>query len=313
MTTTANNATGDYLVHGLAADGYIRVLCARSTSLVEEARARHNLWPIPAAALGRALTGAALLAASLKGRERIQIQIVGDGPLRHVTVGADADGKLRGYVGNPYVDLPSNASGKLNVGGAVGSGFLHVIKDLGLKEPYRSTLPLVSGEIAEDLTHYLVASEQRPSVVALGVLVDTDGSVRASGGFVVQLMPGYDEALVEALEERVRAIPSISHLMDEGNTPEEVAAQLTEPWGEPRWLQRKDLRFACDCSRERFERALIALGPEELEDMIEEQGGAELTCHFCADRYYFTADELRNLAALARAKQNDGSVRLSDT
>lgn len=313
MTTTANNGLGDYLVHGLAADGQIRVLCARSTALAEEARERHNLWPIPAAALGRAMTGAALLAASLKGQERIQIQIVGDGPLRHVTVGADGSGKLRGYVGNPYVDLPPNAAGKLNVGGAVGKGLLHVIKDFGLRDPYRSTLPLVSGEVAEDLAHYLAASEQTPSVIALGVLVDTDGSVRASGGFIVQLMPGYDDGLAEALEERILAMPHISRLVDEGTTPEQVVNQITQPWGEPRWLERKALRFDCSCSRERFERALIALGTGELEQMLEEQGDAELTCHFCAERYYFTADDLRGLAALAQAKQNDGSAPRSDT
>lgn len=300
-TTEGKGAAGssDYLVHGLAADGAVRVLGARTTALVEEARARHDLWPVPAAALGRALTGAALLAASLKGRERLQLHVVGDGPLGHVTVAADAQGTVRGYVGQPHVDLPLNAAGKLDVAGAVGSGLLHVIKDLDLREPYRSTLPLVSGEIAEDLTHYLATSEQTPAVVGLGVLVDRDGRVRAGGGFMLQLLPGAEPELIDRLEERLRGLPGVSRLVDEGQTPEDIVERLVGGEGPVRWLERRPLRFACSCSRERFERALIALGEAEVRE-LQEQGEAELVCHFCGNRYVFGSEDLERIAAAIR-------------
>lgn len=289
----------DYLVHGLAADGAVRVLGARTTGLVEEARARHGLWPVPAAALGRALTGAALLAAGLKGRERLQVHVVGDGPLRHVTAAADAEGTVRGYVGDPHVDLPPNAAGKLDVAGAVGSGLLHVIKDLDLREPYRSTLPLVSGEIAEDLTHYLVTSEQTPAVVGLGVLVDRDGTVRAGGGFMLQLLPGADPDLIDRLEARLQAMPGVSRLVDEGQAPEDIVARLVADEGPVRWLERRPLRFRCSCSRERFERALIALGELEVRQ-LQKQGEAELVCHFCGNRYVYGPEDLERIAAAIR-------------
>lgn len=292
---------GDYLVYGMAAEGQLRVLCARTTDLVEEARVRHKLWPVPAAALGRALTGAALLAAGLKGEERIQLNFVGDGPLRHVIAAAEAGGSVRGYVGDPQVDLPPSPAGKLDVGRAVGRGYLHVIRDLRLGEPYRSTLPLVSGEIAEDLTHYLAVSEQIPSVVALGVLVDRDGSVRAGGGFMVQVFPGAGRGLAEELERRIQGLPGISRLIDEGRPPEAIIGSLVEGWGPVEWLERRPLRFACNCSQERFERALISLGEAEVREILESTGEAELVCHFCGERYRLGPGRLEALLEEIRA------------
>lgn len=287
---------GDYLVHGLAAGSRVRAVCARTTHIAEEARWRHDLWPVAAAALGRGMTGAALLASSMKNEERLQVQLVGDGPLGHITVTADAKGRVRGYVGNPHVHLPSTPEGKLDVGRAVGSGHLHVTKDLRLKEPYRSTLPLVSGEVAEDLAHYLVVSEQTPSVVALGVLVETDHTVRASGGFMLQLLPGAEEDLARRLEEKLAAQAAISRQIDEGRLPEDILEELFSDWGGMEWLERREVSFSCSCSRESFEAALIALGEAEIQDIIETDGEAELICHFCRERYIFTEDDLRRIA-----------------
>lgn len=288
---------GDYLVHGLAADSQVRAVGARTTQMVEEARWRHDLWPVATAALGRAMTGAALLASSMKNEERLQVQLVGDGPLRHVTTTADAQGRVRGYVGNPHVHLPSTPQGKLDVGRAVGSGQLHVTKDLRLKEPYRSTLPLASGEVAEDLAHYLVVSEQTPSVMALGVLVETDNTVRASGGFMLQLMPGAGEDLVQRLEEKLARQAAVSRQIDEGRRPEDILEELFSDWGGVQWLERRDIRFSCSCSRENYERALIALGAGEVQDMIDTDGQAELICHFCRERYLFDEEDLQRILA----------------
>lgn len=285
----------DYLVHGLAVDDQVRAVCARTTHMAEEARWRHDLWPIPAAALGRTMTGAALMAAALKHDQKIQVQVVGDGPIRYVTASADSQGGVRGYVGEPHVHLPSTQPGKLAVGQAVGSGKLHVIRDLGMREPYTSTLPLVSGEIAEDLTHYLVASEQTPSVLSLGVLVETDHSVRASGGFMLQLLPGADEQLGRQLEERLRDLPGISRQVDEGRAPEQIVEDLFQGWGDVRWLERRSVSFHCPCSWERFEKGLIALGEGEVRDMIDTVGEAELICHFCRERYVFDEEALRGI------------------
>lgn len=291
---------GDILVHLTAAGGCLRALAARTTETVEEARRRHDAFPTAAAALGRTLTGAALLGAVLKGQQRLMIEIVGDGPLGKIVAEADAAGNVRGYVHHPHVHLPSNAQGKLDVAGAVGSGHLYVVKDLGLREPYRGLVPLVSGEIAEDLAYYLNVSEQTPSACILGVLVAPEGSVRAAGGILIQMMPGAqeDEELVQRLEERIRAMPALSRSIDEGLGPLEILLSLLEGM-EPKRLEERPVRFHCSCSKERFSSGLVSLGKEELEEIARTQGGAELVCHFCGQVYHVSEDELRALIAQA--------------
>ena len=261
---------------------------------MEEARQRHGLWPTATAALGRAMTGAALLAATLKGEEELTLQLVGDGPLGRVVVVASATGAVRGYVEHPEVHLPLKADGHLDVGGAVGQGELLVIRDLGLKEPYVGRVPLVSGEIGEDLAYYLAHSEQIPSAVALGVLVDVDGRARAAGGLMIQLMPGHREETVAAVEQAVQRLPALSRSIDGGRGPRQLAEEHLGALG-IRWLAERPLRFACTCSRERFERGLVALGPEELRALLEEQGEAETVCRFCAAQYLFDREDLERL------------------
>lgn len=293
-----SSAPGDSLVHLAAAGGGIRALAALTTQTVEEARRRHDLYPTAAAALGRTLTGAALLGAALKGEERLMIEIVADGPLGKITAEANACGHLRGYVHHPHVHLPPNAQGKLDVSGAVGKGHLYVIKDLGMREPYRGMVPLVSGEIAEDLAYYLKVSEQTPSACILGVLVDPEGYVRAAGGILIQMMPGAkeDEALIGRLEERIARMPALSWAIDGGTHPLELLRQLLDGL-EPKNLLERPLAFRCSCSKERFSQGLVALGKEELEQIASEQGGAELVCHFCGEVYEVNESELRALIA----------------
>lgn len=288
----------DNLVHMTAAGGLVRALAALTTQTVETARRRHGAYPTAAAALGRALTGAALLGASLKGQERVMLEIIGDGPLGKVVAESDARGHLRGYVANPHVHLPPNAQGKFDVAKAVGAGHLYVIKDLGLKEPYRGTVPLISGEIAADLAYYLNVSEQTPSACILGVLVDPEGYVRAAGGILIQLMPGAqeDEELIGRLEERIAKMPALSWSIDEGRKPCELLLDLLEGM-EPERLFERPLEFRCFCSKERLSRGLFALGKEELEEILRTQGRAELVCHFCGERYEFSESELAALIA----------------
>jgi len=295
-------AQGDGLVHVTAAGGKIRALAALTTRTVDEARRRHDAYPTAAAALGRTLTGAALLGASLKGDERLMIEIVGDGPLGRIVAEANARGHLRGYVHEAHVHLPANSQGKLDVSGAVGTGHLYVVKDLAMKEPYRGMVPLVSGEIAEDLAYYLNVSEQTPSACILGVLVDPEGFVRAAGGLLIQLMPGAeeDEGLIGRLEERIAAMPALSWAIDEGRHPLDLLCEVLEGM-EPKRLSERPLEFRCSCSKERMSRGLVALGKAELEEIVRTQGEAELVCHFCAERYHVTESELRALIAETEA------------
>lgn len=226
------------------------------------------------------------------------VEIVADGPLGRIVAEANALGELRGYVRHPHVHLPLNAVGKLDVAKAVGKGSLYVTKDLGLREPYRGMVPLVSGEIAEDFAYYLNTSEQTPSACILGVLVDTDNSVRAAGGILIQLMPGAqdDEALVQKVEGGVRTMPALSRAIDEGSHPLELLFRVLDGL-EAKLAGERPLAFRCNCSKERFSRGLVALGAEELEDIIASQGGAELVCHFCSEAYDVSEDELRALIA----------------
>lgn len=292
----------DHLIRATGAGGHIRAVVAVTTRLVEEARRRHQTTPTATAALGRALTGAAVLGANLKGNDSITLRIHGDGPLGAVFADVNAAGHLRGYVQNPQVDLAPNAQGKLDVGGAVGrNGHLFVTRDLGLKEMYTGTAPLVSGEIAEDLTHYLWTSEQTPSAVALGVLVDTDLSVRACGGYLLQVMPAAGEEERERIEQNLRALGAVSRAVDAGLSPEEMLERALAGV-DYRVLDRQPLEFRCRCSRGRAAGVLVSLGASELEQMIREQGEAEMRCEFCAEVYHFDAAELREILRAAQEK-----------
>ncbi|GAB6875834.1 hypothetical protein JCM13210_05600 [Thermaerobacter litoralis] len=297
---------GDYLVRAVAGDGLVRVLACRTTRLVEEARRRHDTWPTATAALGRVLTATALLAAQLKDDATVTVRVAGSGPLGAILATGEAGGAVRGYVRNPHVDLPLRPDGKLDVGGAVGlPGFLHVTRDLGLATPYTGSVPLVSGEIGDDVTAFLVQSDQTPSVVGLGVLVNPSGEVRAAGGFMLQLLPGHPEDWAQDLEANVRNLQGISRLIDAGLTPEAMVERALAGF-EPRILDRQPLAFRCRCDRQRVERALISLGPEELETILREDGGAELRCHFCGETYRLSGAELEALVVAARQGREPG-------
>lgn len=295
---------GDYLVRAVAGDGRVRAFACRTTNLVEEARRRHDTWPTATAALGRVLTGTALLAAQLKDDASVTVRVTGSGPLGVILAVGETDGSVRGYVRNPHVDLPLRPDGKLDVGGAVGlPGFLHVTRDLGLGTPYTGSVPLVSGEIGDDLTAFLVRSDQTPSVVGVGVLVNPAGDVRAAGGFLLQLLPGHPDDWIRRLEGNIRQLEGISRLIDAGLTPEAMVERGLEGLA-PRILGRQPLAFRCRCDRQRVERALLSLGPEQLEAMLREDGGAELRCHFCGTVYRVSAAELD--ALLVRAREGRG-------
>ncbi|MBN2910641.1 Hsp33 family molecular chaperone HslO [Polycladomyces sp. WAk] len=285
----------DYAIRVTAANGQLRGFAALTTGLVGELQRRHHTWPVASAALGRTATVGAMMGLMLKSeRDRLTIQIKGDGPLGQIVVDADAQGHVRGYVDNPAVDLPLNAAGKLDVAGAVGKGMLYVIKDLGLKEPYRGASPIVSGELGDDFTYYFTRSEQIPSAVGVGVLVDRDASILASGGFIVQVMPGADDAVITAVEQQLAKITSVTELIQQGAGPEDLLqAVLGDTDIEVH--QRQPLSFACRCSRERIANVLRGLGREDLQKLLEEQGQAEVHCHFCNERYVFDRDELTTM------------------
>lgn len=281
----------DYLVRGVGEEGYLRVFAAVTTNLVEEARRRHDTWPVASAALGRALTAGLLLGANLKGDDLLTLRIFGDGPAGAVVVAANAAGEVRGYIQEPHVDLPGTPEGKLPVGAAVGKGILHVTRDLGLKELFTGSVELVSGEIGEDVAHYLLTSEQTPSAVALGVLVGPEGSVRASGGLIIQLFPGAGEGVLTHLEKSLGGLPPVSSLVDRGMTPEEIAAEAVQGLN-IRYLEKTPVRFKCNCSQEKVSDILAAMGKEEIERLLEERGRVEVRCHFCGARYVFDSSDL---------------------
>src|ERR671933_1844371 len=277
----------DQLIRATAAEGGIRAVGVIPTRLTEEARQRHKLSYVATAALGRTMSAGLLLASSMKRPEsRVNIRIKGDGPLGGLLIDAGLDGTVRGYVDNPEVELPPNAKGKLDVGGAIGDGYLYVVRDVGYGFPYSSTVELVSGEIGDDLTHYLVSSEQTPSAVLLGVLVGTQG-VKASGGLLLQILPkaARDEALVQTLEERAQLIQQsgFTSLLHEGKTLAEIFQQLLGDMNLVILPEVKMVRFHCGCSFDRVLGALKMLGEAELQDMIEKDNGAEATCHFCGE------------------------------
>ena len=290
----------DYIVRATAAEGTIRAFACVSTEMVAEARRVHNLSPLASAALGRTMTAAAMMSIMLKGpKDTLTIQIKGGGPLGGIIVAADTFANVRGYVYNPQVDLPLNPAGKFDVGAAVGKGgYMNVIKDMGLKEPYIGYVNLVSGEIGEDLAYYYAYSEQVPSVVSLGVLVNPDESIANAGGYIIQLMPGAEENVVDFLENKVNSLPSVTRLLAEGNRAEDILEMVLGEKG-LKFVDETGCRYKCNCSRERMERALLSLGRKEIKELIEDQHDAELQCHFCNTKYHFTEGQLREYLELS--------------
>lgn len=290
---------GDYIIRATAANDSIRAFAATTRETVQKARELHNTTPVASAALGRLLTAGAMMGIMLKGeKDLVTIQIKGDGPLEGEIVTADSKGRVKGYVFNPNVYIPPKSPTKLDVGGAVGKGFLTVIKDLGLKEPYVGKTELVSGEIAEDLTYYYAKSEQVASAISLGVLVDTDTNIKQAGGFIIQVMPGITEEILSRLESRINVVPYITELLSMGDTPESILNLILGDM-DLQIIDKVPTEYYCGCSRERVEKALLAIGKDDLKKILEEDKKAELSCHFCNKVYNFDENDLKRLLAEA--------------
>ncbi len=289
--------TQDYMVRATAADAFVRAFAVTTKNTAEEARKAHHTTPVATAALGRLMSGALMMGDMLKNKEDLlTIRVDGDGPLGGILVTADREGNVKGYVKNTAVIIPNREDNHLDVGGAVGKGTLTVIKDMGLKEPYTGQIPLYSGEIADDLTYYFAESEQIPSSVALGVLVSKEGSVARSGGFLIQLMPQAEEEVISMLEERLKGIKPVTEMLSEGMGPEDLLNTVLKGL-DVKFNGRRNVRFYCNCSRERVERALMLLGRKELESMAVDEKDTELKCHFCNKSYHFSREELLKLAS----------------
>ncbi len=290
----------DYVVRASTKDVPLRAFAATTKNTVEEARMIHRLTPLTSAALGRVLTATAMMGQMLKSPEdKLTLQLKGDGPILSLLATGNGKGEVKGYIGKPSVDLPLNKKGKLAVGQAIGQGTLTVIMDLGLKEPYIGRVSLVNGEVAEDLAHYYAVSEQVPSAVALGVLVDRDRSIQSSGGFIIQIMPDCPKDIIDVLEKRLSILPPITQLLSEGKSPEDILIDVLKDF-EVELLEKKEIAYVCDCNVERLEKALISLGKKELKDIIDQDGQAELQCHFCNRKYHFSKEELENLLESAK-------------
>ncbi|MNI18731.1 33 kDa chaperonin [compost metagenome] len=288
-----NDMEKDMLIRGTAMGGKVRAFAVRTTALVEELRRRHDTYPTTTAALGRTVTAAAMMGAMLKGEEKLTIQVQGDGPVGQIIADANAKGEVRGYVKNPHVHLPSNSFGKLDVAGAVGTtGYIHVIKDMGLKEPYRGSSPIISGELGEDFTYYFAVSEQTPSAVGLGVLVDTDSSVIVAGGFIIQILPGLSDDEIDVIERAVGQMPPVTALLDQGMELDEMLRWIVP---DVKVLDKMDIHFKCNCSRDRVERTLISLGKDELIALKDTEEETEVLCDFCNEAYTFTNSEIDEL------------------
>lgn len=290
----------DYIVRATAANAQIRAFAATTRDLVETARKAHDTSPVVSAALGRLMTGGVMMGAMLKGdKDLLTLQVSGDGPLKGMTVTADSKGNVKGYANEPQVMLPPNGLGKLDVGGAVGQGLLRVIKDMGLKEPYVGQTVLQTGEIAEDLTYYFATSEQVPSSVGLGVLMEKDNTVKQAGGFIIQLMPFTDDQVIASLERNLAEFTSVTQVLDEGKTPEEMLELLLKGLD----LEITDTmpaQFYCNCDKKRVEKAIISIGKKDIQDMISDNKSIEVNCHFCNISYTFSVEELKELLKKSR-------------
>ena len=287
----------DYIVRATAAKSQIRAYAATTRDLVEQARLIHHTSPVATAALGRLLTAGSMMGCMLKNEKDIlTLQIKCEGPIKGLLVTADAGANVKGYVDNPDVDLPLKAKGKLDVGKVVGSGILSVIKDLGLKRPYVGQVELVSGEIADDLTYYFATSEQVPSSVALGVLVDTDYTVRRAGGFIIQMMPSFDASIVKSLEKKISEIVGITSLLDADMSPEMIIEQVLGEFG-VELLDKVPTKYHCSCTKERVEKAIISISKKDIQEMMDENEPVEVNCHFCNSNYMFEAKDLQRLSS----------------
>jgi len=288
-----NSEYKDYIIRGTAAGGQIRCFAATTRDMVETARGYHNTSPVVTAALGRALTAGAMMGSMQKGaKDRLTLMFRGDGPMQGLTVTAGSDAYVKGYALNPDVFIHAKPNGKLDVSGALGKGYLNVIKDLGLKEPYNGRVDLVSGEIAEDLTYYFASSEQVPSAVGLGVLMNKDNTVKRAGGFIIQLMPFASDAVITQLEANIQFVTSVTDMLDQELSPEDILRQILEPM-ELEILDTIPTGFRCDCSKERTEAAVASLSRKDLQEMINDGETIEVKCQFCNTGYDFTVDELK--------------------
>lgn len=285
----------DYLVKALAYEGFVRAYAVNAAETVAEAQRRHDTWNTSSAALGRTMIGALMLGATLKGEDKMTVKIEGNGPAGAIVVDSNGKGEVKGYIKNPPISLPLNEIGKIDVRGAVGTeGMFTVIKDLGLKEPFSGQTPIVSGEIGEDFTYYLAVSEQIPSAVGVSVLVDTDDSIKTAGGFMIQIMPGASDEIIDQIEARLKETARISTLLDEGQTPEEILQNLLAT-DDVVFLEKMPVQFKCDCSKEKFASAIITLGVEQIQELIDQDHGAEAVCAFCNNKYEYSEADLNEL------------------
>lgn len=290
----------DYIVRATAANSQVRAFAAVTKETVETARKAHNTSPVATAALGRLLTAGAMMGVMMKGdKDILTLQIQASGPLEGITVTADSQGRVKGYVENPEVIIPANDKGKLDVAGAVGIGLLNVIKDMGLKEPYSGQVVLQTSEIAEDLTYYFAVSEQVPSAVGLGVLMNKDNTVQQAGGFIIQVMPFAEEETIAKLEENVQKIQSVITLLEQGHTAESLLEAVLDGF-DIEFTDKVPTEFYCNCSKERVEKALISIGRKDLNEMIQEGKEVELNCHFCNTNYVFSVEELKEILRKCR-------------
>lgn len=285
----------DYIVRASLANDSVRAFAISSTHLVAEARERHRTLPVVTAALGRLLSAGAIMGCMMKGdKDIVTVSLKGDGPAGYITATADSHGHVKGFPGNPNVDIPRKYAGKLDVGAAVGRGLLTVSYDLGLKEPYSGQVEIQTGEVAEDLAYYFTASEQLPSAVGLGVMVDTDSSVKHAGGFIVQLLPDAPEDVIELLEKKLANLEPVTTMMEQGMTPEEMLLHIFEGV-DIEFTERHDVKFYCDCSKEKVKRALAAISDKDLQDIVNDDEDIEVKCFFCNTAYKFSIADIKDI------------------
>ena len=290
----------DYLVKALAYNGQVRAYASKTTETISEAQRRHGTWPTASAALGRAMTATVMMGAMLKGENKLTVKVDGGGPIGVILVDSNAKGQVRGYVTNPQTHFDLNKFGKLDVARAVGTnGTLSVVKDIGMREHFSGQTEIVSGELGEDFTYYLVSSEQVPSAVGVGVLVNPDNSILAAGGFIIQLLPGTDDETISEIEKKLTNMTPVSKLIEKGLSPEELLEEILGK-DNVKVLETMPVEFKCQCSKERFESAIISLGKDEIKEIIEEDGQAETSCHFCNASYTFTKHELNEMLEQAK-------------